>query len=86
MDHFFKKIELPLLSVLMNMEYQGTYVEKEMLEIMSIDLNKKIENLTKEIIKEAGTEFNINSTQQLANILFDELNLRKVKQLSLIHI
>ena len=82
LDHFFKKIELPLLSVLMDMEYQGTYVEKEMLEKMSIDLSKKIENLTKEIIKEAGTEFNINSTQQLANILFDVLNLRKVKQRS----
>ena len=82
LDHFFKKIELPLLNVLMDMEYQGTYVDKEMLEKMSLDLGKKIENLTKEIIKEAGTEFNINSTQQLANILFDVLNLRKVKQRS----
>ena len=82
LDHFFKKIELPLLNVLMDMEYQGTYVDKEMLEKMSLDLGKKIENLTKEIIKEVGTEFNINSTQQLANILFDVLNLRKVKQRS----
>ena len=82
LDHFFKKIELPLLSVLMDMEYQGTYVEKEMLEKMSLELGKKIEHLSKEIIKEAGTEFNINSTQQLANILFDILNLRKVKQRS----
>ena len=82
LDHFFKQIELPLLSVLMDMEYQGTYVEKEMLEKMSLELGKKIENLSKEIIKEAGTEFNINSTQQLANILFDILNLRKVKQRS----
>jgi DNA polymerase-1 len=82
LDHFFKKIELPLLSVLMDMEYQGTFVEKEMLEKMSLELGKKIENISKEIIKEAGTEFNINSTQQLANILFDILNLRKVKQRS----
>ena len=82
LDHFFKKIELPLIRVLMDMEYQGTYVEKEMLEKMSLELGKKIEKLSKEIIKEAGTEFNINSTQQLANILFDILNLRKVKQRS----
>jgi len=82
LDHFFKQIELPLLSVLMDMEYQGTYVEKEMLEKMSLELGKKIESLSKDIIKEAGTEFNINSTQQLANILFDILNLRKVKQRS----
>ena len=66
----------------MDMEYQGTYVEKEMLEKMSLELGNKIEKLSKEIIKEAGTEFNINSTQQLANILFDVLNLRKVKQRS----
>ena len=82
LEHFFKKIELPLISVLIDMEYQGTYVEKEMLEKMSLELGKKIENLSKGIIKEAGTEFNINSTQQLANILFDILNLRKVKQRS----
>ena len=82
LDHFFKKIELPLIRVLMDMEYQGTYVEKEMLEKMSLELGNKIEKLSKEIIKEAGTEFNINSTQQLANILFDILNLRKVKQRS----
>jgi len=82
LDHFYNKIELPLIDVLLNMEFEGTYVDKEMLEEMSIDLSKKVENLSTEIIKEAGAEFNINSTQQLAKILFDDLNLTKVKQRS----
>ena len=82
LDHFYNKIELPLIDVLLNMEFEGTYVDKEMLEKMSIDLSKKVENLSTEIIKEAGAEFNINSTQQLAKILFDDLNLTKVKQRS----
>ena len=82
LDHFFNKIELPLIDVLLNMEYEGAYVDKKMLENMSIDLGKKIKNFTKEIIKQAGTEFNINSTQQLAAILFDKLKLTKIKQRS----
>ena len=53
-----------------------------MLKNMSSDLSKKVEKLSTEIIKEAGSEFNINSTQQLANILFDKLNLTKIKQRS----
>ena len=82
LDHFYNKIELPLIDVLLNMEYEGTFVDKKMLEEMSIDLSKKVEDLSTKIIKEAGTEFNINSTQQLANILFDVLSLTKIKQRS----
>ena len=82
LDHFFNKIELPLIDVLLNMEYEGAFVDEEMLKNMSSDLSKKVEKLSTEIIKEAGSEFNINSTQQLANILFDKLNLTKIKQRS----
>ncbi len=82
LDHFYNKIELPLIYVLLNMEYEGAFVDKKMLEEMSVDLSKKVKNLSTEIIKQAGTEFNINSTQQLANILFDVLKLTKVKQRS----
>ncbi|GIS73369.1 MAG: hypothetical protein CM1200mP10_29460 [Candidatus Neomarinimicrobiota bacterium] len=41
-----------------------------MLEKMSLELGNKIEKLSKEIIKEAGTEFNINSTQHLGPIYY----------------
>ena len=46
LDHFYNKIELPLIDVLLNMEYEGTFVDKKMLEEMSIDLSKKVENLS----------------------------------------
>ncbi len=82
LDEFFMKIELPLIPVLVKMEYNGAYVDKEMLLAMSRELEKKLHGLTTEIIREAGTEFNINSTQQLANILFDILKLPQIRKRS----
>jgi len=82
LNEFFKKIELPLIPVLVKMEHNGTYVDKEMLFAMSRELEKKLHGLTTEIIREAGTEFNINSTQQLANILFDILKLPQIRKRS----
>ena len=79
---FFKTIELGLISVLAQMEYLGVYVDSKMLGDMSNDLVLKIDNLKGEIYLKAGREFNINSTQQLANILFDDLNLPQIKKRS----
>ena len=64
------------------MAYSGTYVDENHLETMSEDLAGKLDSLSKNILKEAGTEFNINSTQQLAQILFDILELPKIKKRS----
>ena len=52
------------------------------LKSMSMDLGKKLHTLVGDIIKEAGTEFNLNSTQQLATILFDKIGLPTVKKRS----
>lgn len=82
LDKFFNEIEMPLLPVLLELEYNGMYVDSKMLSIMSDNLGNKIENLISNITKEAGTEFNINSTQQLANILFDIIGLPEIKKRS----
>ena len=82
LDKFFNEIEMPLLPVLLELEYNGMYVDSKMLSIMSDNLGDKIENLISNITKEAGTEFNINSTQQLANILFDIIGLPEIKKRS----
>ncbi len=79
---FFNQIEIPLLPVLTRMEYTGVYVDRDMLRAMSSEYGKQIDNLVTEIHAVAGTEFNVNSTQQLAQILFDVLNLRQVKKRS----
>jgi len=79
---FYNEIELPLIPVLMEMEKTGCFVDEHILKSMSMDLGKKLHILVGDIIKEAGTEFNLNSTQQLATILFDQIGLPTVKKRS----
>lgn len=75
-------VEFPLIKVLSEMEFEGFKVDEKILA----ELNKQTEKLIKEyeakIYESAGEKFNINSTQQLAEILFKKLNLtpsRKTK-------
>ena len=79
---YYQQIELPLINVLIDMEKEGAYVDDKLLNSMSDELGKKLDQLIVDIHKEAGMEFNINSTQQLANILFDIKGLRKIRKRS----
>ena len=79
---FFGSIEIPLITVLTDMEFEGVYVNPDFLSMMSTEIGKKIDILLADIYKMAGTEFNVNSTQQLANILFDILGLTLIKKRS----
>ena len=71
----FNNIEMPLVEVLANMQYNGIYVNKEELIEFGEILKKEIQKLTNNIYELAGEEFNINSTKQLGNILFEKLKL-----------
>ena len=71
----FEEIELPLITVLAGMEMNGVAVDTEYLGEMSKQLDKQIASLEKKIYKVVGYEFNINSTQQLAKALFEDLKL-----------
>ena len=82
LDQFFNSVEMPLLPVLLAIEFNGTFVNGKMLETMSTELGKKIERLVNDIQNEAGTEFNVNSTQQLASVLFDIKGLPEIKKRS----
>ena len=79
---FFNEVELPLIPVLLEMEFKGMYVDEQLLNEMSSDFGKKIDSLTKGIYNESGFEFNVNSTQQLAKILFDVKGLPEIKKRS----
>jgi len=79
---FYEKVEIPLISVLVEMQFTGLYVDGDILHSMSVEMTKRIEALSKEIIDLAGTEFNINSTQQLATILFDRIGLKPIRKRS----
>lgn len=72
----YEKIDLPLAPVLAEMERIGIRVEPKALETMSKSMEKEVRRLEKEIWKLAGSEFNVNSPTQLAEILFDKLNLQ----------
>ena len=76
----FEKIEMPLVKVLANMQYEGMYIEKEELIAFGNELKNQIEVLTSEIYALAEEKFNINSTQQLGTILFEKLKLTTSKK------
>lgn len=76
----FKNIEMPLVEVLASMEYEGIYADKNELVEFGNELKKKIETLTQEIYELSGEEFNINSTKQLGEVLFEKLKLTVKKK------
>ena len=76
----YKDIEMPLISVLASMEYNGIICDKNILDNMSNELNTRINDLEKEIYELAGEEFNISSPKQLGVILFEKLNLPFAKK------
>lgn len=76
----FEEIEMPLVEVLASMEYEGIYVDKKELLEYGGELKEKIDILTKEIYELTGEEFNINSTKQLGEVLFEKLKLTAKKK------
>lgn len=80
MLELFNKIEMPVLEVLADMQFQGMYVDKDELVEYGKELKTRIDELTKEIHVLAGEEFNVNSTKQLGEILFEKLKLPVVKK------
>jgi DNA polymerase-1 len=72
----YEKIDLPLAPVLADIERVGIRVDRKELDKMSLSMEKEVRRLEKEIWELAGSEFNVNSPTQLAEILFDKLNLQ----------
>lgn len=75
MDKLYRDIEMPLIPVLFEMEHEGICVDRKMLVDLSRAFGEKIATLTKEIYALSGVEFNVNSPSQLANVLFETLQL-----------
>ena len=76
LEDVYKRIDLPLAPVLADIERIGIRVDPKELGKMSHTMEKEVRRLEKEIWKLAGSEFNVNSPTQLAEILFDKLNLQ----------
>ena len=80
MYNLFKDIELPLSTVLADMEYFGVKVDSEVLEEIKKEALIKIDQLSKKIYELAGVEFNIGSPKQLGEVLFERLGLTNNKK------
>ena len=75
LTEIYETIDLPLAPVLAAMERDGVRVDRKALDAMSKTMEREIRSLEKAIWKLAGTEFNVNSPLQLAEILFDKMGL-----------
>ena len=76
----YDNIEKKLAGVLAAMEIVGFATDREVLEELKEGLDSQIEDLTKDIYDYAGSEFNINSTKQLGEVLFKDLDLPVIKK------
>jgi len=76
----FQNVEMPLVSVLSDIEQNGVKIDLQALRTMSTALAEKLVTITGNIYELAGREFNINSPKQLADILFIQLGLNPIKK------
>ena len=74
-DSLFKKLEMPLIPVLVDMEMSGICVDKGRLEALSKEFERQLHEIEGRIYAIAGESFNIQSHQQLGRILFEKLKL-----------
>ncbi len=80
LEELFYKLEMPLMPILAQMEKNGILLNLPELNNLSRQLGEQIATLEQDCYKQAGHEFNLNSPQQLGQVLFDELKLPQLKK------
>ena len=80
LDKLFYEVEMPLIPILSKMQKQGVKIQIKTLKSLHKTVDKKCESFKGKIFKIAGKEFNLNSPQQLAAILFDDLGITPLKR------
>ncbi|PLX34943.1 MAG: DNA polymerase I, partial [Clostridiales bacterium] len=76
----FEEVEMPLIEVLSEMEFNGFYIDTERLDELDEEFSEKLVGIEEEIYQYAGEKFNINSTKQTGTILFEKLGLPALKK------
>jgi DNA polymerase-1 len=76
LDELFRDVEIPLLKVLQRMEENGVVVDSSVLHEISYAINLELKKISEEIYAYAGYQFNLNSTQQLGRLLFEEKGIQ----------
>ncbi len=80
MSTLYEQVELPLISVLYEMEEKGILVDPAQLKKQAEEVNLRIQETEKAVFKYTPREFNISSPKQLAGLLFTELKLKPVRK------
>ena len=80
LEKLFHEVEMPLVEVLAQMEFNGIKIDEKILRQMSCDLEKQSQQLIDKIHSQAGEVFNVDSPKQLAEILFGKLGLEPVRK------
>ncbi|MDD5672982.1 MAG: DNA polymerase I [Chitinivibrionales bacterium] len=80
LSELFKTIEMPLVAVLAEMEWNGVTIDTDLLAMLSQRYTRDLEKISKDIYTLAGSEFNLNSPKQIAEVLFEKLNLPHSKK------
>lgn len=79
-DRLFYDTEMPLVSVLADMEHHGIRLDTEWLRRIGADMSTRIEAIQEEVYRLVDTRFNLDSPKQLADILFDKMKFRVVRR------
>ncbi len=80
LERLLREIELPLVEVLMDMEWAGVRIDRELFAQMSAELGAELACLEREICRLADYELNVNSPRQLSLVLFEKLQLPILKK------
>lgn len=76
----FENIEMPLVSVLGDLEWQGIKIDTELLKTLSVEYSSELHQLSESIYQLAGESLNLNSPKQIGEILFGKLSLPGAKK------
>lgn len=80
LERLLGELELPLVPVLVDMEWDGIAVDRAVFSRLSLELNRDLIQLEAKIAEAAGTSVNLNSPKQLAALLFEKLQLPALKK------
>ena len=81
LESLYREIELPLIPVLVDMEWTGIAIDPVLFAGLARELGADLERLRRRIGELSGTEFNLNSPKQMATVLYDKLQLPVIKRL-----
>jgi DNA polymerase-1 len=76
----YEELEIPLIEVLAELEFNGIRIDNERLKTLSVEMAQQLERIEKQIYEQAGRQFNIASPIQLRQVLFEELKLPTKKK------